>query len=149
MLMCFGRHAGRTKTASRGSDISVEIQTKDEVMRRIDFEDTSGPRIAKGEGKSWVLDYTAKAPAGSWILGLHRDDLLNCGTIEMVLYGVNHGSTIDGVTSVASVTLNFYVNGIPAYRSEYRSNFITKLSDEHGRTPRVRLIGPVPIEKFP
>lgn len=67
----------------------------------------------------------------------------------MMLYGINQNVTQDGVISVDRVTLVFYVNGVPAYYSEYRPNFTAKLTEEHKATVKVRLHGPAPIQQIP
>lgn len=106
------------RRASRGSDVRVELKTTDAEMRWVDLTDSGPPKMAAGEQGNWILDYTAQAPAGSWILGVNRDDLKTCGILEMALYGIDHNVTHDGVITVTGVTLSFYVNGVPAYRAE-------------------------------
>lgn len=102
------------RKAGRGSDVRIELETNNGVMRWLELQNSRGPRIARGEGGSWVLDYTVEAPTGSWILGTHRDDLKNCGGLELTLYGIDCEVSKDSVVSVVNVTLSLLVNGIPA-----------------------------------
>lgn len=138
------------RKASREADIRVELKTGGAEMRWVEFTDTGAPRMATGENGNWTLDYTAQAPAGSWVLGINRDDLMTCGTLEMILYGINRNVTNNGVVTVNSVELTFFANGIPAYRCEYRPNFRAELPEEQPPVPvMVHLNGPVPIKKIP
>ena len=137
------------RKGSRNADIRVEVKTKDSDMRWVDFADFSAPKMAAGEGNTWILDYGGQAPVGSWVLGVSRDDLLSCGGLEMELYGIDHDVTKDGVITVVSVTLSFYVNGVPACRCEYRSPFTDKLP-EQVKDVKIQLRGsPVPIQPIP
>ncbi len=100
-----------------------------------------------GERNSWVLDYTSQASVGSWVLGVNRNDLQTCGAVVMRLYGIDYNATQDGVVTVNSLTLNFYMNGIPAGRCEYHANLRVQLTQELGSPVRVELYGPVAIER--
>jgi hypothetical protein len=137
------------RTGDRGSDIRIELKTNDATMRWVEFTESSPPRIVAGQGNSWVLDYTSRAPAGSWVLGVNRDDLQSCGTVEMRLYGIDYNATQDAVVTVNSLTLTFYVNGVPACRCEYRRALRAQLTQELDSPVRIQLIGPVAIEKIP
>ncbi len=77
------------RIASREADIRVELKSGEADMRWVEFTDSGAPRMATGENGNWTLDYTAQVPAGSWVLGENRDDLQKCGTLEMILYGIN------------------------------------------------------------
>ena len=137
------------RTSSGGSDIRVEFKTNGAGMRWVEFTDSSALRMATGESSSWILNYTAQTPAGSWVLGVNRDDLQACGSLVMVLYGIDRNVTWDSIVTVTSVVLSFFVNGTPAYRCEYRPNFRAELTEQHGAPVRVQLKGPVTIQKIP
>jgi hypothetical protein len=81
------------------------------------------------------------------VLGVNRDDLQTCGTVVMRLYGIDYNATQDGGVTVDSLTLSFYVNGIPAGRCEYHPNLRVQLTQELGSPVRVELYGPVAIER--
>jgi hypothetical protein len=134
------------KTGARAYDIRVELKTNDADMRWLEFTDSSAPRMAAGENNSWILDYAAQAPAGSWILGVNRNDLQRCGNVEMRLYGIDKDATTDSVITVTSLTLSFYINGVPACRCEYHPDFTAQLSEEQGSPVRIQLGGPVSIQ---
>jgi hypothetical protein len=135
------------KTAERGVNIRIEIMTKDAEMRWIEFTDSDPPRIVAGEHNTWILDYTSHAPAGCWIFDVNRDDLQKCGTVVMRLYGIDYNATNDGVVSVNNLTLNFFVNGAPAYRCEYNPSLTLELTPELGSPVRLQLYGPVVMQR--
>ena len=60
--------SNRFRKAARGSDIRVQLKANGADMRWVEFTDSSPPNISQGENNSWVLDYTARAPIGSWVL---------------------------------------------------------------------------------
>jgi len=136
------------RTGERGANIRIELKTKDAEMRWIEFTDSSPPTIVAGEHNSWVLDYTSQASAGSWVLGVNRDDLQTCGTVEMRLYGIDYNATQDGVVTVNSLTLSFFVNGVPAYRCEYHQALRAQLTPELGSPVRVQLLGPAAMQRL-
>lgn len=137
------------RRSNRSSDIRVELKISGMDMRWIEFKDSSGPKMNRGKSNSWVLDYTAQAPAGSWILGVSHNDLQKCGAVDMVLYGIDHNVTRDSVITVTDVVLTFHVNGIPAYYCKYQPNLTAKISEELGSPIRVHLNGSVSIQKIP
>jgi hypothetical protein len=134
------------RTGERGVNIRIELKAKDADMRWAEFTDSEPPRIVAGEHNSWVLDYTSHASPGSWVLGVNRDELQTCGTVVMRLYGIDYDATKDGVVTVNSLTLSFFVNGVPAYRCEYYPALRVPLSPELGSPVRVELYGPVAIQ---
>jgi hypothetical protein len=136
------------RIANRASDITVELKTKDADMRLVKLTDVTPPRMALGEGGSWVLDYAAQVPAGSWIFGVNRDDLQSCGALDMTLYGIDRNATRDGVVAVNSVAVTFLVNAIPTYRCEYRPNVHGELPEPNGPV-RLHIYGPISIQKIP
>jgi hypothetical protein len=141
--------SGYLRTGERGVNIRVELKTKDNAgMRWIEFTDSSPPRIVAGERNTWVLDYTSQASAGSWILGVSRDDLETCGNVVMRLYGIDHNATKDGVVTLNSLILNFFVNGVLAYRCEYHPALRMQLTPELGSPVRAELYGPVEMERI-
>jgi hypothetical protein len=117
-------------------------------MRWVEFTDSSPPRIVAGERNSWVLDYTSDVSAGSWVLGVNRDDLQTCGTVVMRLYGIDYNATQDGVVTVNSLKLSFFVNGAPAYRCEYHPALRLQLTPELGSPVRIQLFGPIGIQRL-
>jgi hypothetical protein len=137
------------RKASREADIRVELKSGGADMRWVEFTESGAPRMATGENGNWTLDYTAQAPAGSWVLGANRDDLQACGALEMILYGIDRNVTHNGVVVVKSVELSFFVNGTPAYRCEYKPNFRAELPEEQIVPVMVHLKGPVTIQKIP
>ena len=136
------------RTGERGVNIRTELKTKDSDMRWVEFTDSSPPRMVAGEHNTWVLDYTSQASPGSWVLGVNRDNLQTCGTAVMRLYGVDYNATHDGVVTINSLTLDFFVNGIPAYRCEYHPNLRTQVTPELGSPVRVELYGPVAMQRL-
>jgi hypothetical protein len=138
-----------SRTGSRGFDIRAELKTKDADMRWVEFTNTTPPRMVAGEHNTWILDYGVEAPAGSWVLGANRNDLETCGTVQMWLYGIDYNTTQDGVVTISSVTLTFYVNGIPAYRCEYHTSSSRQLLPEDGSPVKVQLAGPAKIQPIP
>jgi hypothetical protein len=54
-------------------------------------------------------------------LGISRDALKTCGAVELILYGIDHNVTQDGVVAVQSLTLTFFSDGAPTYLCEYSS----------------------------
>jgi hypothetical protein len=137
------------RTGGRGSDIRAELKTEDADMRWVEFTDITPPRMVAGEHNSWILDYGGQVPAGSWLLGANRNDLQTCGSVEMTFYGIDHNTTQDGVITVNSLTLTFYVNGIPACRCEYHPNFRAQLTGEQGSPVKIQLAGPVTVQPIP
>jgi len=137
------------RTGGRGSDIRIELKTKDADMRWLEFTDSSPPRMAAGEDRSWILDYTAQVPPGSWVLGLDRNELLTCGPAVITLYGIDRNATNDSIVTVTRLTLTFYVNGVPACRCDYSPAYRAQLTEEHGSPVRVQINGPVAIEQIP
>ena len=135
------------RTGERGANLRIELKTKEADMRSVEFTESSPPKIVMGERNSWVLDYTSQASVGSWVLGVNRDDLQTCGTVVMRLYGIDYNATQDGVVTVNSLTLNFYMNGIPAGRCQYHPNLRVQLTQELGSPVRVELYGSVAIER--
>ena len=135
------------RTGERGANLRIELKTKEADMRSVEFTESSPPKIVMGERNSWVLDYTSQASVGSWVLGVNRNDLQTCGAVVMRLYGIDYNATQDGVVTVNSLTLNFYMNGIPAGRCEYHANLRVQLTQELGSPVRVELYGPVAIER--
>ena len=136
------------RTGERGANLRIELKTKDADTRWVEFTESNPPKIVVGERNSWVLDYTSQASVGSWVLGVNRDDLQTCGTVVMRLYGIDYNATQDGVVTVDSLTLSFYVNGVvPAGRCEYHPNLRVQLTQELGSPVRVELYGPVAIER--
>lgn|GEM_PF-3389626 len=136
------------RTGERGVNIRIELKTKDAEMRWVEFTDSNPPRIVPGQRNSWVLDYTSHASAGSWVLGINRNDLQTCGTVVMRLYGIDHNATQDGVVTVDGLTLRFSVNGVSAYQCEYRHALGLQLTPELGSPVRLQLFGPVAIERL-
>jgi hypothetical protein len=136
------------RTGERGANLRIELKTKDADMRWVEFTESSPPKIVAGERNSWVLDYTSYASPGSWVLGVNRDDLQTCGTVVMRLYGIDSNATQDGVVTVNSLTLTFFVNGAPAYRCEYHPALRLQLTPELGSPVRVQLFGPVGIQRL-
>lgn len=136
------------RTGGRGSDIRIELKTKNADMRWVEFTEGSPPRIVAGEDNSWILDYTSQAPAGSWILDVDRDDLQTSGTVEMRLYGIDYNVTHDGVVTVNTLTLTFYVSGVPTYRCEYRPALKAQLTEDLGSPVRIQLSGPVALQRL-
>jgi hypothetical protein len=135
------------RTGERGANLRIELKTKDADTRWVEFTESSPPKIVVGERSSWVLDYTSHASVGSWVLGVKRDDLQACGTVVMRLYGIDYNATHNGVVTVDSLALSFYVNGVPAGRCEYHPNLRMQLTQELGSPVRVELYGPVAIER--
>ncbi len=135
------------RTGERGANLRIELKTKGAEMRSVEFTESSPPKIVVGERNSWVLDYTSQASVGSWVLGVNRDDLQTCGTVVMRLYGIDYNATQDGVVTVDSLTLNFYMNVIPAGRCQYHPNLRVQLTQELGSPVRVELYGSVAIER--
>lgn len=137
------------RTAGRGVDVRVQLKTKNQDMRWIDFVEATPPRIAAGEGTIWLLDYTAQAPPGSWVLGLNRDDLEKCGTMEMTLYGIDSDVAEDAMITVDNVTLAFFINGVAACQCDFHAKLTAQLTKEQGSPVRVQLNGPVAVEPVP
>ena len=137
------------RTSGRGSDIRAELKTKDADLRWVEFKDSTPPKMIAGEHNSWILDYSAQAPAGSWVLGANRSDLQTCGSVEMTLYGIDNNTTQDGIVAVSSLTLTFYVNGIPACRCEYHPDFRAQLTQELGSPVKIHLVGASTIQPIP
>jgi hypothetical protein len=135
------------RTGERGANLRIELKTKDADIRWVEFIESSPPKIVVGQRNSWVLDYTSQASVGSWVLGVNRDDLQTCGTVVMRLYGIDYNATQDGGVTVDSLTLSFYVNGIPAGRCEYHPNLRVELTQELGSPVRIELYGPVAIKR--
>jgi hypothetical protein len=139
--------SGCVKTWSRDPDARVEIQARDADARWIEFYDASPPLIAQCEGNTWTLDYTAKAPDGSWIMNMNRDDLRGCGKCDFLLYGITRDTVQDGGVVVTSASFTFYINGVAVYRAEYSKPYHCTLKDN---APLIGIIlnGPVPMERI-
>jgi hypothetical protein len=136
------------RTGERGVNIRIELKIKNADMRWVEFTDSGPPRIVAGQRSSWVLDYISYASAGSWVFGINRDDLQTCGTVVMRLYGIDYDATRDGIVTVDSLVLRFSVNGVPAYRCEYRPALRLQLTPELGSPVRLQLFGPIAVERL-
>jgi hypothetical protein len=137
------------RRASDASDIRVQIETQAAGMRWVDFHDSSAPTLSAGDNNAWVLEYRATAPPGAWIMGVAHDELTACGIVDLLLYGLNKQVTRDEVIDVDSVVLVFYINGVAAYRAEYRPELRITPVKQNGYSTGLKLNGPTPIVPMP